>query len=681
MKILVSKLITLSMLLLTTVINAQEKTATVESKGIGIRRDDAIKEALRSAVEQVAGSYLLSETRVENFAVIKDAISTNTNGYVTKYDVIKENPVQDGYEVDIKATVSTDPLKADFKILAKSMGGVRFLVAYNPADVGTQKDNYEYAIERFNEYLSGKGYRYLDKNRFDQLKNEAFKIYAGNGDDASYVQKLGMMSDAQFIILIKKIHFGAKTEAFGTRQSQKVTIEAKAYDNCTAEGLGTIVMESNWTAGNNGSGARDGITQVINNDAKRLLTVFTSYIGDWVNNGAPYELRFYSTGTYRELKDLREQLKNDSRFGGDFEIVSTTDYTKMNCTFREKPEDLTDKVLEYADNVPALKPKKLDVKLLYGRQISFAPQGVKLPSELKPSTPTATPAVTTPVEAKPVESTKPVSTETSSSTPSNDEQHQFSMNQKGECGVKVFSEKGELFYVVIDGKRINSTPLSSVEVTKMSMGQKKMKIIFEDSKIEDVSKTLYFQNNNHNLSYELRFHEKKTKKNKLGKTVYDIYTVDWGNIHDTDASNLTPSTTNQGSSNTINSGNTIINISGSGINIGNNGINTGSVGGSNLTPAKGCLSPLNYNQFNVIKTAVNSAMLHDRSETAQNLIRNKCLSVSQIKELTQTLMLQDKLQFLKAAYFSCYDKDNYVSLGNLLMLHERNEFNVFVAGN
>ena len=696
MKILTIKVTAIAILLFSFIGNAQEKTATVNSKGVGLKREDALRDALRGAVEQVAGTTLFSETKVENFAVIRDAISTNTNGYITTYDVVKEVPFADRYEIDVKATVSTDPLKADFKTLSKAMGGVRFLVAYNPADVGTQKDNYEYSIERFNEYLSGKGYRYLDKSRFDQLKNEAFKIYAGNSDDASYVQKLGMMSDAQFIILIKKIHFGTKTEAFGTRQSQKITIEAKAYDNCTAEGLGTIVMESNWNSGTNGGAAREGISNVINNDAKRLLSVFTSYIGDWVNNGAPYELRFYSTGTYRELKDLREKLKSDSKFGGDFEIVSTTDYTKINCTFREKPEDLTDKVLEFADQIPALKPKNLDVKLLYGRQISFAPQGIKLPSEI------AKPITTGSIETtKPQiqEETRPVTKVTSQELEqSQNVETQFSLNQGGNCSVKVFSESGEDFFVIVDGKKINNTPTSSVEVIKMNNGVKKMKIIFADEKIQNIDKKLWFQQEDDHLSYELRLHEKKTRKLGTGQKVYDIYTVDWGNTGSTpttvrnDDFNNSNNSNNTNNNNSNSNGNTIINIGGpSGISIGNSGIRFGgnknsssannNTNSNNANSNNGCGNPINFNQFNTIQQTVKGSMLHEQKDIATNLIRNKCLATNQIKQLANIMMLHDKLEFLKTAYSSCSDRDNYSSLSSILMLHEKNDFISFISNN
>jgi hypothetical protein len=352
----------------------------VEAKGIGLKRDDALQDALRNAVSQAAGVALTSETKVENFVVIQDAVSSRTSGYITSYSVIKETPFPDRYEVTVKAKVSMTPLKADINLLAKSVGGIRFMVMYDARNVKTEDaDNYEYAIERVNEYLSGKKIRYIDKSRFDQLKKEAQGIMqTSETPEETYVQTLGLKADAQFIIFIKKIGLTTKSEAFDTRTSTKVTIEVKAYDNCTAEGLGTVVLESPFKSSQSG-GIQAGIADALKNNLDTLMSVFNSYIGTWVNSGTPYELRFYSCGTYRDFRDLRTKLKADNDFGGDMEIVSMENFTKLNCTFKKKPDELADKILDYADQIEALKAKVLDVRFIYGRQINFAPQNVVVP--------------------------------------------------------------------------------------------------------------------------------------------------------------------------------------------------------------------------------------------------------------------------------------------------------------
>ena len=358
-----------------------DNTAVVEAKGVGLTREDALQDAYRNAVSQAVGVSVSSETKVENFIVLQDAISTRSQGYITKYDVIKEIPFPERFEIYIKATVSLSPIKADMGILAKQIGGVRFLVMYDDRNVPAEEIvNYDYAVERINEYLSGKGYRYIEKKRFDELKKEARGI--GNEiapTEEKYIQHLGMMSDAQFIIFISKIHMSTRSEDFDTKVAAKYLIEIKSYDNCTAEGLGTTTMESGWTNSRDKTGMLSGIQEAVKNDMSKLLGTFMRYIGNWVNNGTPFELRFYQVGTYRDFRTLKTKLQEDSNFGGEMEIVSIDNYTKLNCTFKNKPDQLADKILDIADAIPELKAKVLDIKLIYGRQINFAPQAVTVP--------------------------------------------------------------------------------------------------------------------------------------------------------------------------------------------------------------------------------------------------------------------------------------------------------------
>lgn len=401
------RLLTLTLTLFT-VFALQAQTNVVTAKGTGIKRDDALQDALRAAVSQAAGVALMSETKVENFMVISDAISTNTKGYISKYEIVKEVPFSDRIEVTVNATVSTEPIKADFQLLAKSVGGIRFLVMYDPRTVKKEEQaNYDYAVERINAQLASKRYRYIEKSRFDQLRREATNMMQESDTGSlSYVQQLGLMADAQFIIQVSGINVNRRSEAFDTRTSSRVSVIAKAYDNCTAEGLGTIILDSDWRSTRDaGDGIRAGIDDAVQRSVDNLLLTFTGYIGDWVNNGTPFELRFYQTGTFRDFRDLREKLKSDPAFGGQLEITSVKNFTKLNCTFKKKADDLADRVLDLSDQIPAFHAKRLDVKLIYGRQISFAPSGVAVP-ELQNSTQAVKPPQEAPRQTTPATNTK-----------------------------------------------------------------------------------------------------------------------------------------------------------------------------------------------------------------------------------------------------------------------------------
>jgi len=352
----------------------------VEAKGVGLKREDALQDALRNAVGQAAGVAISSETSMENFMVVRDAVSAKTEGYVASYTVTKETPFPDRYELTVQAKVSLNPLKADMQLLSKAIGGVRFMVMYDTRKVKAEdKPYYDYAVERINEFLAERKYRYIEKERSAQLLKEAEGIYQNSEtNQETYVQHIGMKADAQFIILISNISMTTTEENY--RPVTKVIIETKSYDNCTAEGLGTVSLEADAKSGEDPkSTTMIGVKDAVNKGFSKLLFLFNQYIGGWVNNGTPFELRFYSIGTFRDFRELRNKMLSDSKFGGQIEIVSFDNYTKLNLTYKDRPDELAYKILDFADAIPEFKSKVLDVKLIYGRQINFAPQKVKVP--------------------------------------------------------------------------------------------------------------------------------------------------------------------------------------------------------------------------------------------------------------------------------------------------------------
>jgi hypothetical protein len=58
------------------------------------------------------------------------------------------------------------------------------------------------------------------------------------------------------------------------------------------------------------------------------------------------------------------------------EPTLTGDFVKLNITYKKKPYDMYTKIIELADAIPEMQAKQIDAKLLYGRQISFAPLDV-----------------------------------------------------------------------------------------------------------------------------------------------------------------------------------------------------------------------------------------------------------------------------------------------------------------
>jgi len=85
-------------------------------------RNQALEEAMRSAVEKAAGTFITSQTEVSSGRVVYDRIMTQASGYISDYDVIDEGVDNNGfYFVTIKARVSTGKFEQDWLALALLM--------------------------------------------------------------------------------------------------------------------------------------------------------------------------------------------------------------------------------------------------------------------------------------------------------------------------------------------------------------------------------------------------------------------------------------------------------------------------------------------------------------------------------------------------------------------------------
>lgn len=85
----------------------------VKGRGIGVSRSEALKDAYRDAVERAVGLYVDAEQMMKNEELLKDQILTQSNAYVEKYEVVKEDDSANGLvEIQILAEVRKSALTA-----------------------------------------------------------------------------------------------------------------------------------------------------------------------------------------------------------------------------------------------------------------------------------------------------------------------------------------------------------------------------------------------------------------------------------------------------------------------------------------------------------------------------------------------------------------------------------------
>jgi hypothetical protein len=90
--------------------SAYAQAVTVE--GMGTDKDAAVKDAMRAAVEAAVGTYIRSETLVENSAAALDEIYAKSQGFVKSVDILSENSAGGLFRVRARIDVDIDPNSA-----------------------------------------------------------------------------------------------------------------------------------------------------------------------------------------------------------------------------------------------------------------------------------------------------------------------------------------------------------------------------------------------------------------------------------------------------------------------------------------------------------------------------------------------------------------------------------------
>ncbi len=75
---------------------AQSDGVRVEAKGTGINEEGALKDAMRNALEQGAGSEISSHSQTSNFELVRDAVFARADGLVSQVKVLGYQPAVGG---------------------------------------------------------------------------------------------------------------------------------------------------------------------------------------------------------------------------------------------------------------------------------------------------------------------------------------------------------------------------------------------------------------------------------------------------------------------------------------------------------------------------------------------------------------------------------------------------------
>ncbi|MBI4369491.1 MAG: hypothetical protein HY547_04605 [Elusimicrobia bacterium] len=222
-----------------------EGSCPVVSGDVRGAKECSLRDAQKKAVEKVVGVYVSAKTRVEKAVTIEQNILANTQGYISKYDVVKEGRDGDYYNTTVRALIMFQKISDDLKSLnvlrEPSVGLPRVavivsdLVGKGGKTSGDDTELHTYAANSMGESLIKAGYKVVDPEAVMAAK--AYESIDEAENNPSAMNKLGTKLNAEIIIFgdAKASPVQMDPSMLGGMKSYRATLSAKAARVQTGE--------------------------------------------------------------------------------------------------------------------------------------------------------------------------------------------------------------------------------------------------------------------------------------------------------------------------------------------------------------------------------------------------------------------------------------------------------------
>ncbi len=340
---------------------------TVKAEGYGASENEALLDAKRNAIGQGIGTPIISQTEIENYALKKDLVLSQTVGAVKKYAVLnKKKSDGDLFHIEIEAVVSVASIKANLvalKILLESMNKPRMMVVI-------RETGEEAAASAIIDYLRTKGFDIADASQAAVLKqkDDAFiqKIISG---DPTAAAKLGASDEAEYIIVGEVTKSVTKNDILAKAglQSGQAVISAKVV-NCSD---GRIIASQTVKAAAVHISEKVAQSQASQKAGLKLMeqTLFDKIIGAFqstVNDGMAINVTVENVNNYKLQKEVSKLLGSVSGVRSLNKRSFTAKQLRLSIVYQGSADSFSDKI-----DGKKVKGKTLAVTAVAGNSVTI----------------------------------------------------------------------------------------------------------------------------------------------------------------------------------------------------------------------------------------------------------------------------------------------------------------------
>ena len=274
-------------------------------------RDIAINDALRNAVEQGVGTYISSETTVEQMTLVEDRIYSESRGYIKSYEIIEEGVREDIYQVKISAVVKMEQLADDLEsigLLIRKKRNPRVMVVVYSKELhspywGVVQEGNRNAENQIESKLMAKGFQVVDAGQVKRKKELEALLLQGNPAMATKTAK-----DFGAEILVEanvNRDFVHQKELFG-RQMRFFSneIRVKALETDTAK----VVFSGYRTRPHSGAQALGPLEEATSELADEMIAVILEQWRKDVYQAGSYQLSL-TGASFRDISSFKKDLR------------------------------------------------------------------------------------------------------------------------------------------------------------------------------------------------------------------------------------------------------------------------------------------------------------------------------------------------------------------------------------
>jgi len=235
------------------IVRVGENLAEVTVTGQGMDKDEAVRDAQRKAIERAAGTYVFSESKVENFVLVRDTVLARSAGYVQGYKVLSVSKTEDGIvQVKCCVTVSVQGIEDMWGVvtnLLAQMGRPKIMVFIveriekpNGLTEVVGTSTVQTAVE---EILQESGFQLVNREQIEAIEQKNLEAAIAEGDPAR-AQAVAKRFGAQLFIT------GSANAARGqvkyisgmTLHTYEAESNIKCYRSDTAQLLSSVPGEA-----------------------------------------------------------------------------------------------------------------------------------------------------------------------------------------------------------------------------------------------------------------------------------------------------------------------------------------------------------------------------------------------------------------------------------------------------